>query len=71
VQKFGSGKSEETLEQAKSAVKDFDGDQKGSLSFDEFCIMVLPATNQTIRDMAKKRADTPRFRPGPLSSEAV
>ena len=52
IQKYGLSKSVTTLEETQQAVKDFDGNQDGTLSYDEFCTMLLPATNSHIRDMA-------------------
>ena len=36
-------------------IREYDADQDGNLSFDEFCQMILPATNECMRKLALQR----------------
>lgn len=41
--------------EAEMIIREYDADQDGNLSFEEFCQMVLPATNECIRKLALSR----------------
>lgn len=53
-------------------INEFDGEQRKSLGFDEFCQMILPAANSGLRSLALGRRDSPYFRPyTPLPYEVI
>lgn len=59
-------------EVVESMINEFDGEQRKSLGFDEFCQMILPAANSGLRSLALGRRDSPYFRPRePLPYEVI
>jgi Ca2+-binding EF-hand superfamily protein len=57
------------LEDAQEIIKEYSND--GALSFEEFCQLCLPATNNSLRAVAERRADSPYYKPSePLSYAA-
>jgi hypothetical protein len=42
---------------AELIVKEYDGNNDGNLDFEEFCAMVLPATDKILKEIAINRAD--------------
>jgi Ca2+-binding EF-hand superfamily protein len=56
----------------EAMINEFDGEQRKSLGFEEFCQMVLPAANSGLRSLAVGRRDSPYFRPhAPLPYEVI
>ena len=47
---------------ALSIIKEYDADEDGTLNYDEFCMIVLPSTNPTLRNIAERRRDSYRFK---------
>lgn len=41
--------------EAEMIIREYDADQDGSLTFEEFCQMILPATNECMRKLAMGR----------------
>lgn len=60
------------LSDADDIVREYDGTLDRSLSFDEFCQLVLPSTNPDLRHMASTRRYSPYFRASqPLPYEVL
>ena len=56
----------------ESLIHEFDGEQRNSIGFDEFCQVVLPAANTGLRSLALGRRESPYFRPhAPVSYEVT
>ena len=53
-------------------IREYDGSQDGRLNYEEFCQLVLPSTNPSLRRMAEDRRYSPYFRPSmPISSQVL
>lgn len=56
----------------EALIDEFDGDTTKTLTYDEFCQMVLPAANSGLRSLAIGRRESPYFRPSaPLPYEVI
>lgn len=57
------------LQDANEIIKEYSND--GALSYDEFCQLCLPATNNNLRKIAERRSESPYYRPNePLTYAA-
>lgn len=57
------------LEDAIQIIKEYSND--GAFSYDEFCQLCLPATNNSLRAIAERRSESPYYRPNEQLSYAA